>query len=145
MPKFSTFLHENIFFIAVLALVIVVYLIFEFKQRSGGAKCLSPKLTASKMNEANALVIDIRAKDQFATGHIIHAKNIELATLKVSNQLPKNKAAPIIITCDRGTTAKRAVPPLRSMGYTDISVLEGGIFAWRKENFPIVSKSKKGK
>ena len=51
--------------------------------------------------------------------------------------LPR-RSAPIVV-CDDGGLAERAAARLIEGGYTDVSVLEGGVAAWEAAGFPVYS------
>jgi rhodanese-related sulfurtransferase len=50
---------------------------------------------------------------------------------------PKDK--PIIVCCSVGIVSKKAATALLKDGYTDISVLENGLIAWKLANLPLKS------
>lgn len=78
-------------------------------------------------------LIDVREDVDFYRGHLLFAVNIPLSRLEqmVGDLVPRFGAP--IVTCDAGTgLAERAARRLAWLGYTDVSVLEGGNAAWEK-------------
>jgi len=89
------------------------------------------------INRQKAVLVDVRDAAEYAAGHVANAKNIPLATLQSSTALPKNKASPIVVVCNRGAAASRAVMMLRKLGYENARTLVGGLAAWREANLPV--------
>ncbi|WP_339030136.1 rhodanese-like domain-containing protein [Bradyrhizobium symbiodeficiens] len=77
-------------------------------------------------------LLDLRYEAGFATGHPLFAANMAVDRIEMEAEvrLPRKNVA--IVLCDDGeglvaTGAER----LAALGYTDISVLDGGLKAWR--------------
>ncbi|HUG23831.1 rhodanese-like domain-containing protein [Piscinibacter sp.] len=102
----------------------------------GGAR-----VTASQavmlINREKAVLIDVSEPTEYAAGHAAGAKNVPLGSLESSNELPKNKALPLVVLCPTGARSARAAGILRKLGYENSRVLEGGLNAWRTANLPI--------
>jgi len=62
---------------------------------------------------------------------------VPLATLATSRELPKNKALPLVVVCPTGSRAPRAVIELKKLGFANISVLAGGLNAWRAAGYQV--------
>jgi rhodanese-related sulfurtransferase len=81
--------------------------------------------------------LDVRQADEFAAGHIAGAANIphdQVTSLAAT--LPHGQ--PIILYCIHSAhRAPEAAKTLRAAGFDDVSVLEGGIVAWREAGLPI--------
>lgn len=100
---------------------------------------LTPTETTQLINRRNALVIDIRTKEDYSLGHLPQAKHIALDTLAdKAETLSRNKAVPIIVVCQTGTRAERACSTLKKVGYSEVFSLAGGIVTWQKENLPLI-------
>lgn len=82
-------------------------------------------------NEISHVLVDLRDAESAKKGFIKGAVSIpanELASAK--DKFPGDKSAPIILYSDREDTA--AYKTVNSWGYRNISVLGGGIEAWKK-------------
>ncbi|GAB3013428.1 rhodanese-like domain-containing protein [Bowmanella dokdonensis] len=91
------------------------------------------------MNKQDALVLDIRAQNEFKKGHILGAKQIASEKLNKGDfsSLENHKSKPIIVVCAMGMTAKRTATQLLKAGFSQVSVLKGGMNAWSSANLPI--------
>lgn len=102
---------------------------------NGGAKQVSPSAAVQQMNQHQAILIDIRSAERYKGNHIAQARNIPAADLATKTEkIAKDK--PIIVVCDTGRSAPRSVAVLKKQGFTDISILQGGMAEWGKANLP---------
>ena len=104
---------------------------------------VSPEETQLRMQQnPNTLVVDVRdLADIAATGIVPGAINIPLGSLtyKADNETPEewrdlqlqDRSRPIITTCMNGPMGALGGKLLKDMGFTDISILEGGLQAWQ--------------
>ena len=121
-------------FIVLLAAVVL----FEIRQRSQGQVQVGPTQAVRLIN-AGAVVIDVRSAEDFRKGHIVNARNIELAQINAENPaLKKHKSKILITVCDNGIVSNRAAALLRKAGFEQVVSLKGGLNAWRAENLPLV-------
>ncbi len=90
------------------------------------------------MNQDNALILDIRSMADFNQGHIIHAKNIPLNSLKDQlHQIQKYKEKPVIVSCKTGAQSSMACKMLKENGFEQVYNLSGGMLSWQNANMPI--------
>lgn len=81
----------------------------------------------STSNKAVQL-IDVRTPDEFNSGHIKDAKNIDFHSEEFTSELSKlNKEKPVYIYCRSGSRSAKAANKLSEMGFKEIFDLEGGI------------------
>ena len=92
--------------------------------------------TAREMWRAGDSVIDVRAPDEYASGHIAGALNVPIDTLPTgAESLP---AGPVLTACSAGGRASRAADLLDLAGRTAF-VIGGGTKAWEAAGLPIVT------
>ncbi|MFN8526024.1 MAG: rhodanese-like domain-containing protein [Chloroflexota bacterium] len=116
-----------------------------------GTPMLAPAEVQRRMNEVSGtLVVDVRdAQDLAGTGIIPGAINVSLGTLplRADLELPENfrnpdlqdRGRPIITTCGGGGQASLAAKLLKDMGFTDVSIVEGGTNGWKQAGLPTVA------
>lgn len=80
-------------------------------------------------------IIDVRSPDDYAKSHIQGAHNIPAQSLP-NAQLPKDSQ--IVIYCGDPACplGQFAADQLKLSGYTNISVLDGGLSDWQKKGYP---------
>lgn len=91
------------------------------------------RLAARLQGPAPPLVIDVRGSDEFTgpLGHIETARNIPLDQLDhhVAELLAAKQ--PLVMVCHTDRRSGTAAQRLRSQGAGQVSVLRGGMVAWR--------------
>lgn len=114
----------------------LVALLWDNARRSG--KSVSPAQATQMINKDNALVLDIRDKKDFNSGHLANAINIPYANLATRlDELNNQKERPIILVCKTGQTVSVAGKMLREKGFNAIR-MSGGMMEWTNQNLPVV-------
>ncbi len=104
-----------------------------------GYKVLKPGELTALVNRDNALVVDIRAQNDFQQGHISGSKNVLMSQFDPENkQLASARALPVVVVCKTGMTAVGAAKRLVKAGFEQVYVLDGGIEGWRGAGLPTV-------
>jgi len=100
-------------------------------------KTIAPaELKTQLEQKAPLMVIDVRAKNEFKTGHIAKAKSMPLPNLKQHTaKLAKNK--PIVCVCRSGQRSRLACNQLMKAGFTDVTNMSGGMLAWQQAGLPV--------
>lgn len=81
----------------------------------------------------NGVVLDVRTPDEFSKGHLKDARNVNWNGTDFDKQVAAlNKTTPLFVYCLGGGRSASATAHLRSLGYTNVYELDGGILAWRK-------------
>ncbi len=94
---------------------------------------VSPQQAAQMQSEKNAVIIDVREKDEWNSGHIAGAIHIPLS--EISNrvsELAKYQNQPVIMQCRSGSRSARAADILAKSGFTNVHNMDGGLNAWQK-------------
>ena len=104
---------------------------------AGGTGKVSATAAVQLINRERAVLIDVSEPAEYAAGHAVGAKSVPLSSLEASNDLPKNKALPLVVLCPTGSRAGRAVATLKKLGFEKPQALAGGLAAWREANLPV--------
>jgi rhodanese-related sulfurtransferase len=83
-----------------------------------------------------ARLIDVREYPEFAGGHIEGSELVPLGSLEKASE-GWDHAAPLTLVCRSGQRAERARQTLSTKGFTSLTVLEGGVDAWRSGGRPL--------
>ncbi|GLR72337.1 rhodanese-like domain-containing protein [Agaribacter marinus] len=139
MDHILEFAQDNLI-LAGIWVALIIMLIYSF---------IAPMLSAIKrvnnheatllINKEDAIILDIRAQKDFKSGHIHGAKQIKPEDVREGNfsQLEKDKNTPIIVVCAMGNLASGAANKMSKQGFSNVSVLEGGMNAWQSASLPV--------
>ncbi|MEN2982115.1 MAG: rhodanese-like domain-containing protein [Thermus sp.] len=99
-----------------------------------------PQITAKEAKalweRGEAVVLDVRGRDEYLAGHIPGALNLHAGrVLAHLDKLPKAK--PLIVHCVGGDRSSTAISALLAHGFQNALNLTGGIRAWQQEGFPV--------
>jgi glyoxylase-like metal-dependent hydrolase (beta-lactamase superfamily II)/rhodanese-related sulfurtransferase len=97
------------------------------------------ELNSQLARRANDLVVlDVREKDAFASGHIPLARHLPRGQLelRVNEEFP-DPTLRIVTYCEFGKISTLAAATLRELGFTRAAALDGGMKAWRETGFPV--------
>ena len=127
--------HQLLSLLAVAAALAVM--IYEWRERAQRAGAVSPQDAVRLMNQGAAL-LDVRATEEYAAGHIRGARSLPLERLANGvDSLKRYKDKPIIVYCERGASAAAAMRQLAQLGFGKVVNLRGGLSAWRAEQLPV--------
>jgi rhodanese-related sulfurtransferase len=75
-------------------------------------------------------LIDVRSPDEFRKERIEGARNVPVDTMN-NGMDSMDRDTPLLIYCKIGKRCIKAVELLSEMGFEDVTVLDGGIDAWK--------------
>jgi rhodanese-related sulfurtransferase len=83
-------------------------------------------------------VIFVDTSQEFARGHVPGARWAPRGWLELwVGDLVQAKSTPVTVTCVDGRSSVLAGATLAGLGYSHVSVLEGGMAAWQKAGLPV--------
>jgi phage shock protein E len=93
-------------------------------------------LALAKSGEQAPFVLDVRAPEEFVTGHVPGAVNIPYDEVAARlAEVPKDKD--VVLYCRSGRRAGMAAEVLAANGYTRLKHLEGDMPAWIEKGRPV--------
>lgn len=136
MPFISAHPVLSLAWVALLIAVIVT----TFKTRFSKVKEITRGEATRLINKEDAVVVDVRAREEFRKGHIAESQNVLSADIKNNNlgELSKHKSQPVIVVCATGQTSRTAAEGLIAAGFERVFTLKEGISGWSGENLPLV-------
>lgn len=138
MNRFFEYTVHHPFLVAAAAIVAVLAVVIELRQRARGSNAIAPA-DAVRLANSGALVLDVRDSQEYDAGHIIEARHMPAAELPAkAESLKKYKEKPVIVYCESGVASGAAARALRTGGFNKVVTLRGGLQSWRQENLPLV-------
>jgi len=137
MDRLLEYISHHPYLSGLLVLAAIVPCIYEWNTRKQAYMAISPQDVIRLMNQ-NALVLDLRPAEAFATGHLSGARNLPPdQILNAGETLKKYKEKPVVVYDESGSLGMSATRQLAAQGFTKAVNLRGGLAAWRTENLPI--------
>ena len=98
---------------------------------------ISPTEAAAKLKSGEAVIVDVREKDEWDEGHIPDAIHMSRGTIEldVEEKVPDSNSM-IICHCGGGGRSALAAESLQKMGYKNVHSMAGGLKAWRAGGLP---------
>jgi rhodanese-related sulfurtransferase len=138
MNRFFEYVVHHPFLVAAAAILAVLGLVIEFRQRARGSNAVAPA-DAVRLANAGALLLDVRDSQEYEAGHIIEARSLPAADVGAKAEtLKKYKEKPVIVYCETGAASGAVARTLRDGGFNKVMTLRGGLHSWRQDNLPLV-------
>ena len=119
------------------ALILLVSLVAQ--AQTGPAHLQAQQAAQWLESDKNVVVLDIRTADEFRTGHLKNAVNVDYTAPDFEQQLAKlDRSKPYLLHCALGGRSTKALPVLQKLGFKDVRHLDGGIQAWQNAKLPVV-------
>lgn len=97
-------------------------------------------LAPSQLANHEALLLDVCEPGEHEAAHIPGATNVPLSRLDAEAKGLDPRQA-YVLACRSGKRARTAAERLNALGFTKVSVLEGGIQGWEAAGMPVVRGS----
>lgn len=136
MEQFFSFLGDHPILVG--TFLLLLFLFFRNERTRAGATVGTQELVRL-VNKENAVVLDVRERNEFMEGHIVDALNIPYASLESRlDEISQHKETPIVVACKMGQHSGAAGTLLQKNGFTNVTRLTGGYAEWRAQNLPVV-------
>ncbi|BBE75083.1 Rhodanese-related sulfurtransferase [Enterobacter sp. NFR05] len=115
-------------------------LFMTFKGLASKVKVITRGEATRLINKEDAVIVDLRQRDDFRKGHIAGSVNLLPTEIKANNvgELEKHKSKPVIVVDGSGMQAQEPANALIKAGFEQVFVLKEGIAGWSGENLPLV-------
>jgi len=107
---------------------------------AGVARNISPTEASQLMQNLGdeLFLLDVRTAGEFREIRLAGARLIPIGQLlKRIQEVPKNR--PILVYCAVGSRSSQVVGYLAKSGFPEVYNLYGGIYAWNKKGYPVLS------
>lgn len=142
MEQFITFATNNGMLSAIWVALVVMIIVTTIKISLSPVKQISTQDLTFLMNREEGVALDIRSEKDFKASHILDAINLsnDKITKNGFTSLEKHKDNPIIVVCSAGISAVKVANDLHKAGFARVSVLKGGMGAWKGAGLPVTKK-----
>ena len=107
--------------------------------KTKSSKTVNTETFSKETNESDVQIIDVRTPEEFAQGHIENAVNINIMDNNFETEISKlDKSKKTLVYCKSGGRSSDAAQKLSSMGFENISNLEGGLLAWQNAGLKVI-------
>ena len=98
---------------------------------------ISPQDAAAKLSSGDAVIVDVRDKDEWDEAHIPGATHMSRSTIEldIEEKVPDPNAM-IICHCGGGGRSALAADTLQKMGYKNVLSMAGGFKALKAAGLP---------
>jgi rhodanese-related sulfurtransferase len=98
---------------------------------------ISPADAAAKLNNDEAVIIDVRENDEWEEGHIPNAIHLSRGTIELDiEEKIQDPSKMVICHCGGGGRSALAAESLQKMGYKNVRSMAGGLKAWKAAGLP---------
>lgn len=95
------------------------------------AATLNAEEFAAALKRPGTVVLDVRTPEEFASGHLPDAVNIDINSAEFASQVSAlDPATSYALYCRSGNRSGVAMEAMQDMGFSDLYHLGGGIGAW---------------
>jgi len=100
---------------------------------------ISPRDAAEKVKSGEAVIADVREKDEWDEEHIPDAIHLSRGTIEldIEEKVPDTNTM-IICHCRGGGRSALATERLQKMGYKNVRSMAGGFKAWKAAGLPTI-------
>ncbi len=89
-------------------------------------------------NDPNFVILDIRTPQEFESGHIAGAINIDFYAPDFPQQLDKlDKNKVYVVYCRSGNRSSKTIPLMKKLGFKMVYEIQGGIKNWAARGLPL--------
>jgi rhodanese-related sulfurtransferase len=89
--------------------------------------------------DTNIVVLDVRTPEEFATGHLEGAINVDYRSPEFASGLAElNRDTTYLVHCASGGRSTAALEILQQRGFASVVHLDGGLNAWKAAQKPVV-------
>jgi rhodanese-related sulfurtransferase len=94
---------------------------------------------SQKITKPGVIIVDVRTSEEFASGHIEGALNIDFNSGNFANEITRlNPSETYAVYCRSGSRSGQAASIMHKAGFHDVSNLNGGVIDWTNDGLPLV-------
>ena len=98
------------------------------------------EMVKNSKNNPNFVIIDFRTEEEYRSGYIEGAVNINFYATNLKEILQNlDKEKIYLIYCRSGNRSGKALNIMKDLGFKEVYNCEGGILQWKAKNYPLIS------
>jgi rhodanese-related sulfurtransferase len=145
MEQLLVFIGNHPILVGAFAVVLAALIATETARLTRAWKELDTAQAILLINRQDPLILDVSNSTDFANGHILNAENMPPSRIEAGNsRLLKSRERPVLLYCKNGQVAPQMATRLCKLGFTEVSVLRGGLSQWVADQQPL-TRGKAGK
>lgn len=110
----------------------------QLSSEAGNFQTVAATTFASEIASKEAVILDIRTPEEYESGRIEGAVNIDYYASDFEENLEKlDRDAAYKVYCNSGNRSASALNLMEEMGFTNVVELDGGIQAWNLAQQPV--------
>ncbi len=140
MQDIMQFVSDHPMLILAWVALLIAVIVTTLKTRFSKVNDITRGEAIRLINKEDAVIVDLRSRDDYRKGHIANALNLTSTEIKNGSvgELDKAKTKPVIVVCATGTTSREPAENLNKAGFERVYVLKEGISGWSGENLPLI-------
>ena len=116
----------------------------EVKPEKIAAKLVNPAEAEKLITDKKVTVLDVRTPEEFASGHIAGAINVNVNGKDFQDKVEKlDKSKPYLVHCAVGMRSAKACKKMNELQFKTLYDLQGGLTAWKKDGKPVTKDAAK--
>ncbi len=93
---------------------------------------------SQELIKQGATALDVRTKEEYASGHVPEAVNIDFYDPTFEEKLKElDKTKQYVVNCQSGGRSSKATALMEQLGFADARNVSGGITAWKGAGLPV--------
>ena len=122
------------------AAIAVVGLLAGCSSSNDAIKKVDPVAFNNVVTQPGVIVLDVRTPEEFKTGHLVNAININLEGSDFASEVSKlDKNSTVAVYCRSGNRSGVATKQMAELGFTDMYDMQGGIVEWQAAGGQVVN------
>lgn len=123
-----------------LAIIAALLLLVGCSSSATGATNMNVSEFSKKITESGVVILDVRTSEEFMTGHIEGAQNIDFQSGSFESQIASlDKNATYAVYCRSGNRSGQASAIMHDAGFHNVYNLNGGIIDWTNAGMMLVN------
>jgi len=138
MEQVLTFIAEHPILVGAFGVVLVALIATESARLTRGWREIDTGQAILLINRRDPLILDVSNSADYAKGHILNAEHMPPSRIEAGNaRLLKARERPVLVYCKNGQVSPQMATRLCKLGFTDVSVLRGGLAQWSADQQPV--------